>query len=64
LRKELPMTPDEITQELERLALSEATSGRRALAKVTALPMLERLDRRSKRAIPVDDEGRFHPRWA
>jgi hypothetical protein len=51
---------DDLIPELERLAHSDATSGRRALAKVTAIRTLERL-RRSPEPYPVDDDGRFHP---
>ena len=46
------MTPDdEIRQELERVAQSEPRSGREAMAKVTALRTLERLNRPSDEAM-------------
>ncbi len=51
----------EARHELERLALSEARSGRAALAKAQALRMLERLDRDGSVEVPVDGDGRFHP---
>jgi hypothetical protein len=51
----------DLRRELERLALSDAASGRAALAKVQALRLIERLDRRSDVDYPVDDDGRFHP---
>jgi hypothetical protein len=51
----------ELRQELERLARSEAPSGRAALAKAQALRLLERLDREGDVDYPVDDDGRFHP---
>jgi len=52
----------ELRRELERLARSDPESGRAALAKVTALRTLERLDRRHvSPGYPVDDGGRFHP---
>ena len=59
---------ERLRRELERLALSEATSGRAALAKVQAIRLLERLDRDDgDDGIPLDDDGRFHPsddpRW-
>jgi hypothetical protein len=57
-----PMNKAAIRRALERLASTEATSGRGAPAKVTALRTLERIDRSGKpRSVPVDDEGRFHP---
>ena len=50
---------EELRQELERIAFGEATSGRRALAKVTALRSLERLSRPAEPAAEqVDDDGR------
>jgi hypothetical protein len=52
---------ERLRRELERLALSEATSGRAALAKVQAIRLLERQDRDDGGDIPVDDDGRFHP---
>ena len=53
---------EELRQELERIAFGEATSGRRALAKVTALRSLERLSRPAEPAAEqVDDDGRWHP---
>ena len=57
------MNEAELGRELERLARSEATSGRARLAKVTAMRTLERLGRAGARAAnyPVDDDGRFHP---
>ena len=57
------MNEAELGRELERLARSEATSGRARLAKVTAMWTLERLGRAGARAAnyPVDDDGRFHP---
>jgi hypothetical protein len=51
----------ELRHELERLARSEASSGRAALAKAQALRLLERLDRQGDVDYPVDDDGRFHP---
>jgi hypothetical protein len=49
------MTPDdEIRQELERVAQSEPRSGREAMAKVTALRTLERLN-------PLSDEAMVDP---
>jgi hypothetical protein len=52
----------ELRHELERLARSEASSGRAALAKAQALRLLERLDREAADVeIPTDDDGRFHP---
>ena len=55
------MNDDDLQRELERLARSDATSGRRALAKVTAIRTLQRLRRPSPGPYPVDDDGRFHP---
>ena len=52
---------DRLHNELERLALAEATSGRAALAKIEALRLLERLDREGGDDCPKDDDGRFHP---
>jgi hypothetical protein len=52
---------EDLIRELERLAHSDATSGRRALAKVTAIRTLERIHRSKTKDYPVDDEGRFHP---
>ena len=55
------MNEDDLQRELERLARSDATSGRRALAKVTAIRTLQRLRRPPSGPYPVDDDGRFHP---
>jgi hypothetical protein len=59
------MRKRDLKRELERLARSDPESGRAALAKVTALRTLERLDRNRRgngdAAWPTDDEGRFHP---
>ncbi|MGH7490219.1 MAG: hypothetical protein ACREMY_32120 [bacterium] len=52
---------EHLRNELECLALGEATSGRAALAKAQAIRMLEQADRRGKLEVPVDDDGRFHP---
>ena len=54
------MNDDDLQRELERLARSDATSGRRALAKVTAIRTLQRLPALTG-SYPVDDDGRFHP---
>jgi hypothetical protein len=43
------------------MKLSEATSGRAALAKAQALRLIERLDRATNEDYPVDNDGRFHP---
>ena len=46
--------------ELERIALAPAGSGRAALAKVTALRTLEKMERPvDDGSYPVDDDGRF-----
>jgi hypothetical protein len=50
-----------LRRELERLARDEADPGRAKLAKIEALRLLERLDRKGAK-FPVDDDGRFHPR--
>jgi hypothetical protein len=52
---------ERLRAEIERLALSDARSGRAALAKIEALRLLEKLDRQGDVEIPVDDDGRFHP---
>ena len=49
----------ETRRELERVALEPATSGRAAMAKVTALRTLERVSR-GRNAIPPCPEG-WHP---
>jgi hypothetical protein len=55
------MNDDDLQRELERIARSDATSGRRALAKLTAIRTLQRLRWPSPGPYPVDDDGRFHP---
>jgi hypothetical protein len=55
------MKDHDLLRELERLAQSDATSGRARLAKVTAIRTLERLRRSRAVSHPVDDDGRFHP---
>lgn len=54
------MNDSDLEHELELLALSDATSGRARLAKVSAIRALQRL-RRQASPDPVDDQGRFHP---
>ena len=51
----------ETRAELEKVALSDANSGRGQLAKVTALRTLTKLDADAGGSWPVDDHGRFNP---
>jgi hypothetical protein len=55
------MRKRDLQRELERLARDDATSGRAKLAKIEALRVLERMNRRTEAAYPTDDDGRFHP---
>ena len=53
-------TPDEVIEELEKVAMAPATSGRGAIAKVSALRELERRRRPGKRIPPPCPEN-WHP---
>jgi hypothetical protein len=56
------MLDDEVRHELMRLALSDARSGRAALAKAQAIRLLERISRDRDRGYPRDRiTGRFRP---
>ena len=55
-----PYPVDPVRAELERIAFAPAGSGRGALAKVTALRTLEKMERPvDDGSYPVDDGGRF-----
>jgi hypothetical protein len=52
---------DELRAEVEKIARSPGESGRALEAKLGALRLLHRLDRKEPVTIPTDMDGRFHP---